>query len=316
PIDYMHNICLGVTRKLLNWWINGDCKVRLSSYLVKCLSEKMISLHNNVPNEINRKPRSLDELSRFKATEFRTFFLYIGLAILKGIVDHSIYEHFILLHSAVVILCSEKHIATLGCEMASILLKTFVQHSEHLYNSEFLIYNVHCLIHLPEDVSTYGELDNFAAFPFENFLGYLLRLVKCTKQPLIQICNKLEQINKFSKQSEKQSFELNNISCLIEHCLGPTIATMLSYKQFKKVYFRDCVLTINNYSKVNCYCMIGTQVIEIPNFIKTEDTVLIIGKKFCKYESLYSYPFNSEILNIFVIEKLSDNLERWNLLDI
>ena len=123
----------------------------------------MISLKNNVPREINRKPRSLDELAHFKATEFRTFLLYLGPAVLKGIVDHSIYEHFtLLLHSAIVILYSEKHIATLGCQVPSMLLKTFVQHNKYLYNSEFLIYNVHYLFHLSEDVLKTRQLCSFS----------------------------------------------------------------------------------------------------------------------------------------------------------
>lgn len=86
-IDYMHNIYLGVTRKLLKCWISGNYKVRLSSSLVKCLSENMISLKNYIPREINRKPRSLNELAHFKATEFRTFLLYLGPAVLKGIIQ-------------------------------------------------------------------------------------------------------------------------------------------------------------------------------------------------------------------------------------
>lgn len=101
------------------------------------------------------------------------------------------------------------------------LLKTFVQHSEYLYSSEFLIYNVHCLIHLPEDVLKYGTLDNFSAFPFENFLGHLSRLIKSTKQLLIEICNKLEQINSFSMRNEEKSSELNSIKFNIiwDQCL-------------------------------------------------------------------------------------------------
>lgn len=31
PIDYMHAVCLGVMRKLLNAWVGGDLKVRLLS---------------------------------------------------------------------------------------------------------------------------------------------------------------------------------------------------------------------------------------------------------------------------------------------
>lgn len=44
--------------------------------------------------------------------------------------------------------------------------------------------------------------------------------------------------------------------------------------------------------------------------------MFIVGKKFCSYESLYTYPFNSEKLKIFVCDKLCDNLECWRLLHI
>lgn len=91
---------------------------------------------------------------------------------------------------------------------------------------------------------------------------------------------------------------------------------MSNYKQFKKVYFKDFVLTVNQYSKADCYCMINANVIEIHNFLKNDDTMFIVSKKFCSYESLYTYPFNSEKLKIFVCDKLCDNLEWWRLLHI
>ncbi|KYN30396.1 hypothetical protein ALC56_15326 [Trachymyrmex septentrionalis] len=33
-IDYMHNVCLGVTRKLLKCWISGNYKVRFIQFLI------------------------------------------------------------------------------------------------------------------------------------------------------------------------------------------------------------------------------------------------------------------------------------------
>lgn len=105
PLDYMHAVCLGVMRKLLDTWIGGDLNIRFRARTVQLKSENFISLQKYIPNEINRKPRSLSELPRWKATEFRTFLLYLGPVILQT-VDIGIYEHFFLFHSAIFILCS------------------------------------------------------------------------------------------------------------------------------------------------------------------------------------------------------------------
>jgi len=73
----------------------------------------------------------------------------------------------------------------------------------------------------------------------------------------------------------------------MQHNLGPSPPTMLKYKQIKKVSFKDFVLTVYQYSKSDYYCMINDQVIEIHNFLRNNDIILILGRKFCTYESLY-----------------------------
>ncbi|KAB0803143.1 hypothetical protein PPYR_00113 [Photinus pyralis] len=116
PIDYMHNVCLGVTRKIINCWISGKYKTRLSFRQIANLSERMLKTKHCIPIEINRKPRSLNELARFKATEFRTFVLYLAPFVLPGIVDKAVYHHFLLLHVSITILCSNQHIRRFGCQ--------------------------------------------------------------------------------------------------------------------------------------------------------------------------------------------------------
>lgn len=74
PLDYMHAVCLGVTKKLLHTWENGKCNVRLRYRLIHSLSKKLVAFSSFIPSEFNRKPRSLTDLSRWKATEFRSFF--------------------------------------------------------------------------------------------------------------------------------------------------------------------------------------------------------------------------------------------------
>jgi len=39
-----------------------------------------------------------------------------------------------------------------------------------LYGPGMMVYNVHGLMHLADDVRVFGALDNFSVFPFENKL--------------------------------------------------------------------------------------------------------------------------------------------------
>ena len=99
PIDYMHLSCLGVTRKLLNMWLKGKKTTRLPSQTVGTISEKLLKLCSHMPCEFSRKPRTLAELDRWKATELRSFMLYWGPIVLKDCVPIDIYDNFMLFSS-------------------------------------------------------------------------------------------------------------------------------------------------------------------------------------------------------------------------
>jgi hypothetical protein len=78
-----------------------------------------------------RKPRSLSELDRWKATEFRMFLLYIGPVILKQYLEKSKFKNFLCFSVAASILLSETRVEMI--EYARKLLVCFVQQSEKLY---------------------------------------------------------------------------------------------------------------------------------------------------------------------------------------
>lgn len=188
----MHACCLGVIRKLLNFWISGALTTRLSGK-VNILSEHLESLKPYMPLEFNRKPRTLYELSKWKTTEFRTFLLYLGPFVLKNIVDRAVYEHYLLFHTAISILISAKFISKFNCLFPQELLNIFIKHCEELYGQEFLIYNVHILCHLADDVQIYGPLDLFSCFPFENYVSQMKNLIKSPNYPLQQIGHRLHE---------------------------------------------------------------------------------------------------------------------------
>jgi hypothetical protein len=64
PLDYMHLVCLEVTKRLLHYLKSGP-----KEYIAQ-ISETLVSLHGNMPSEFAQQPRSLKELDWWKATEY------------------------------------------------------------------------------------------------------------------------------------------------------------------------------------------------------------------------------------------------------
>lgn len=138
-IDYMHQSCLGVMRRLLLMWIKGKKETRLTARHVEEISKKLLEIQQFVPREFVRKPRGLEEIDRRKATEFRQFLLYIGKVVLKGILRSDLYSHFMALSVALCILVSPRLVQT-HKDYALLLLVYFVRRGRELYGKEFLLY--------------------------------------------------------------------------------------------------------------------------------------------------------------------------------
>lgn len=122
PLDYMHLVCLGVVRKLLLLWKgSGDIgrvnvnSQKLPTNVIKLISSRLLLVKKDIPNEFSRKPRSLDDLPRWKATEYRQFLLYTGIIVLYSIIPKTVYNNFLYLHVAMIIFLSPNynHLATL-----------------------------------------------------------------------------------------------------------------------------------------------------------------------------------------------------------
>ena len=62
-----------------------------------------------------------------------------------------------------------------------------------LYGHEIMVYNVHGLVHLAEDVRKFGCLDNLSAFPFENNLMGLKKIIRKPNCILQQIASRLSE---------------------------------------------------------------------------------------------------------------------------
>ena len=138
------------------------------------------SLRIQVPIEFHGKPRSTTCMLHWKAVDFSFFLLYYGPILLKGILSQSMYQHFLLLHVAFCILCDRKLLFEKNAQAKSYLRKFFDTAVEkNLYDIDFLIMNVHNLLHVADAKSMKCSLIQITAFPLRDFF-LLLHFLKRT----------------------------------------------------------------------------------------------------------------------------------------
>lgn len=148
PLDYMHLVLLGVTKRILCLWLRGNKSVRLTKVQIDNLDEAFLLTKGYIISDFSRKPRSIQHIDRWKATEFRLFLLYVGPVILDGVLSRKMYCHFLTLSVAIRILCSH---TKLHYDYAQELLIYFVKKFSYFFGEENMSFNVPNLIHLTND---------------------------------------------------------------------------------------------------------------------------------------------------------------------
>lgn len=79
-LDYMHNVCIRVTKRLIEYWVKGIKDVRLTDDLRMKISTDLINLRVYIPTEFSCLPRKLEDIEYWKN---RSFLLYFGPIVLK-----------------------------------------------------------------------------------------------------------------------------------------------------------------------------------------------------------------------------------------
>ena len=300
PLDYMHLVCLGVVKKMLQFWLRGPLTVRLPALIVDRMSHKLQSVRANVPVEFARRPRSLRELDRWKATEFRQFLIYTGPVVLAGFLDRNMYSNFLLLSTAISILVSPQHHSLV--DYAGQLLKSFVAHFGELYGTDQIVYNVHCLVHLADEVNRHGCLDSFSAFPYENYLGKIKKLVRKPEFPLAQLVRRLSEVQTTSTLSDVDA----DVTLKREHFVGPIVVGMGVQGQYGEMRCERWTVKLSTGDNI---FLVGHKVCLVKNIIQNDNGVFIVYTEFSQQSPFYTYPFNSDRINIFVVSHASDELK-------
>ena len=205
----------------------------------------------------------------WKATEFRQFLLYTGPVVLLGKLNSSRYKNFIPLSVCV-----------------CIVLKTnrFKQ---------MVLYNVHSLLHIVDDVRTFGSLDSVSCFPFENFLGRLKKMIRKPQNILPQLLCQLDENDVFSisetikKTSTKHKFQ---------HFNGLIVNGYEMYNQLKQYKSDDLFITLS-YGD-NCV-FIDSNVCVIKNILVLDKSAYVACSSIIEKESVSNYPFDLKLLGTY-----------------
>ena len=210
-VDVMHNVFLGVTKKLAEYLCKGieteKNFVKLNANTIENINSKILNLRKFISNfYFARKPRPFDQSDKWKASEGRVFLIYFVCIVLQDMPE-ALYHHFLLLSTAITIMESKEFSANM-LDYAHELIKRFIQQGEYLYGKTFLTFNVHSLLHLKGDVERHGPLSINSCFPFENFNSMFNKFIRARKYPLKEFSNRfLQKANEsffFSPDTKKK----------------------------------------------------------------------------------------------------------------
>lgn len=212
PIDFMHSVALGITKDLIEIWIGkkripkppyDDFKIK--TVRLRDVFAKRISQFKPTRN-VNRKPRSIFEISNFKASELLNLLWYYLRYALIGILPTRLVKHFEKLSAGTFVLCKnniELDEAKRACE----LLKEFANEFEEIYGRGAVTLNLHLLNHYYNVVINCGPLWCYSLFAFENNIGVLKKIITGKTDVLMQLAKKYPKLHRNGNIVQSKSDE-------------------------------------------------------------------------------------------------------------
>lgn len=298
-------------KKCISGWIHGGFNFRskFSSRDIEQISRLLSCANKYMPNEFHRAVRELDTLRFWKGVEFRTFLLYLGPVILKNFLHESVYQHFLILCCGVTICTTSVYEPFI--DIADSLFRDYVESYIHLYGIDSIGSNVHNLIHIVEDVKRFGPLPNISAYPFENALCRIKRLLRHGNLPLSQIAKRLVEqtftnnlVLRYSENEYKLIAEKENVE---ENHKLPDCGKVYESVRIEGEY------CIKPDSKNKWFMTADNKIVAMINAKIYNGQIHIYGYPLKKCFDFWEHPFKSSFLNIYLSSGKFENAELFNV---
>ncbi|XP_069109923.1 uncharacterized protein [Argopecten irradians] len=186
--DYMHGVCLGVTKAIMCKWFSP--KEKSKEYFIGDHIEEVSTRMQFLkpPHSIERLPRNLEKnYQSFKATEFQTWLLYYAFPCVEDFLKDEYLENFSYLSEGIHILLGDD-ISQESLIKARDLLDQFYASFQRLYGDGSCGLNIHNTgLHLCDYVKLWGPVWCWSCFPFEDINAMLLNSIHGTGVVLKQV---------------------------------------------------------------------------------------------------------------------------------
>jgi len=287
---------------------NAPVSVRLQSKKVNDISFTFLELLAlKVCSDFSRVPRGINEVARWKATEFRQFLLYTGPVVLQTILNNEYYSHFLCLHVSFRILLTP-NVCTDLINFVEKLLTYFVDKFCEIYGKEFISLNVHNLLHIVDDYKKFGALDSCSCFPFENYMKTLKKMIRKHEKPLEQVIKRYNEFQMFGKYELNTSRSSEIVKYLKTYSGGPLPEDCIE-PEFKILIKNNIKINIKSLSDAYIGYTFGGKlnIFKIVNICvhKSSKTKVFVARPFNVIQPFYVKPINSLKLGIAIVDDLS-----------
>lgn len=281
----------------------GPLHVRLGPLRSQVLNNRLMLMAKYICSDFSHKPRSIEYLKYWKATELREFLLVSGPVALYDNCVRDVYNNIIFLHVCTSILV-DPELVTGHLNSVDRLLERFIDDYKSIYGESNCVYNVHNLVHLTDDIRRYQcTLNDISAFPFENYMQVLKRALRKAEKPLEQIINRhgegsLIRKTKKTRKSGLQELRTTREPCPFEYAF---------YSQYKQLHLSETILKCD---KRDSNVMINDCIVKIVNFLQrpNSDEIYVLYKIFRNKRDLYTWPIRSSEIGIYIVDNAYEEL--------
>lgn len=320
--DPLHLLEEGVMKRSINLWMKGKGEYKRKKWskeTIDGLSKQILQWNRELPSDIHRKLRTLQYLSFYKATEFRTILLYLGIVAFKNVLVEEEYAHFLTLSLAIRLFSCNFYVQNENLKkIARMLIMEYCENFVKIYGKSEIVSNVHNLCHVADDVENFGNLNEISTYPFENFLHDIKLRVKPSSNSMEQISRRLieqsldkqncQQINFVTKKFEnaswtpelKYEFKEVNTSLSVYKFIRVTPNVFFSIKKFGDKW----LLTKTG------------DIVEMIYAIKKKNLYFIYGAPICNKTDFFFKPYLSRKTDIYLSDLEKDQAKFYRDNDI
>lgn len=187
PPDTMHSVYLGITKRLLKFYMRHIWRPSDRGRISQAIKD--LSIH--FPSEFRRRLRGINDIENWKAKQYRQFLLYLAPLVLKDFLPVSLYNHFTHFHFAIYALSLDGYRPYL--DNARVSMIRFIKDIPEKLNISEMVYNTHLMSHLTDFADRFGPLDFWSAFPFESHFHHL-------KRKILSPSNISSQLERYAKR--------------------------------------------------------------------------------------------------------------------